>query len=68
MNGSWASSEYVSGSYLHRLYLGRNALFSSIHSSADETATKIQLEGKYQKLRDAEDQVLKAFAIQFSNG
>lgn len=68
MNGSWASSEYVSGSYLHRLYLGRNALFSSIHSSADKTATKIQLEEKYKQLQNAENQILSAFAIQFSNG
>lgn len=61
----WNSPEYVSGSYLHRLYLSRNTLFSEVHATADKDKVLTLLTEKYNALRDKEDRLLEAYATSF---
>lgn len=66
-NQNWASEYYSSGSYLHRLYLSKNALFSKSHLETDDKLTTTYVEKKIKELKREENKALKAFAKAFSS-
>ena len=52
------AQQYYTGNYLHRLYLAKNALFGSIHSSNDLSQANQALKEAVKELRIKEDQAL----------
>ena len=52
------AQQYYTGNYLHRLYLAKNALFGSIHSSNDLSQANQALKEAVEELRIKEDQAL----------
>lgn len=60
-----AGQEWVTGSYLHRLYLNRNPLFSSGHTSSDTSKIDTILTKRVEGLKKKENELLDALAKQF---
>ena len=55
------AQQYYKGNYLHRLYLAKNALFGSIHSTNDLSQANEALKDAVKELEIKEDRALIEF-------